>query len=347
MKKILLGDFTMFGTKIKEHVKEFLVYESFNDFEKLEILKKKTTNYKSAVFVDLDTVNQNVIKNIRLNMPEIFLVGFITDIYSDTVEEQFLDALETMKDIKCNLIFSKSEGLSSYITVTAEETYYGTGLSEEESEKELLDIILARLDGEYTRTDFHQEKELGKYIDQTSENFRTVLQWVIDNKGFICNNGNEFTSGHFCQKINKNTFISSQRKADHRKVFTEGMTKIIVNNPSGNNDVFSAYGTRKPSVGARSQWIILNEFPEYDCIIHTHNPLKEGSMLPVRPQKFNQCGSIQCANTSLEGIRESLDEVKSVYLEKHGAIFLFKSSSNPVDVIKQINNNIILGVKTT
>jgi hypothetical protein len=39
--------------------------------------------------------------------------------------------------------------------------------------------------------------------------------------------------------------------------------------------------------------------------------------------------------------------VKAVYLEKHGPNILFKSSSDPDEVLKFINDNFQLNIKTT
>ncbi len=164
---------------------------------------------------------------------------------------------------------------------------------------------------------------------------------MIDNGGYLENNGNGFTPGHFCWEISENTFLSSQRKANHNLVFTEGMSLVEVS-----DDKFTVSGSRKASVGSRSQWLMLQENTDYDCIVHTHNPLKSGSLVPTTPQKPYQCGSLECGMNSLNNLGEfKTQDLKSVYLDKHGINILFKSKSDPNMVIEFIKSNIELGVK--
>jgi hypothetical protein len=110
------------------------------------------------------------------------------------------------------------------------------------------------------------------------------------------------------------------------------------------DDEFFVTGKRKASVGARSQWLILEENPEFDCIVHTHNPMKESSNMPIAEQRPFQCGSIQCGLNTVNNMGD-FGDIKAVYLEKHGANILFKSVSNPSTIIEFIKNNIKLGVK--
>ena len=101
---------------------------------------------------------------------------------------------------------------------------------------------------------------------------------------------------------------------------------------------------RKPSVGARSQWLLLQEYPEYDCIIHTHNPQKEESLISKVEQKPFQCGSLECGLNTMNNIKD-YDGIKAIFLEKHGVNILFKSSEDPEKIKEFIKNNIELGTK--
>ena len=283
--------------------------------------------------------SNKVIDKIRRKRPDIFLIGFKTTT-NKTVEEQFLIGLKMMKRSKCNLVLANDTVTRNNIIITPEETYYGNTTDRKLITLELANMIKMRYDATYNRTNFIETESTS--INTTSETFQSVIKYLIDNKAFIINNGNNFSNGHYCEKINDNSFLSSQRRSDHNKVFEEGMSIVSVDE----NDIFTVKGKRKASVGARSQWLILNKYPEFDCIIHTHNPLKEGSMFPIAEQKPFQCGSLECGMNTLDNMAD-FGDFKAVYLNKHGANILFKSTTKAEDVIKFISDNIQLGVKTT
>lgn len=63
-----------------------------------------------------------------------------------------------------------------------------------------------------------------------------------------------------------------------------------------------------------------------------------------------RCGSTQCGNNTLQGLKEhqvNNTKLMAVYLNKHGANILFNHKSNPDDIIKFIKDNLELGIKTT
>ena len=283
------------------------------------------------------TPTEKIIKKIRLARPDIFLIGFKTTT-NKTSDEQFKIALKMMKSVKCNLVLANDTVTRNNFVLTAEETIYGESTNRMESLNELVEMIIMRSNLTYNRTDFNITES--KSINETPESFQKVIQFLIDNGGFIENNGNGFTPGHFCYRNSDTSFISSQRKANHNLVFTDGMTLVNVD-----DNKITAYGSRKPSVGARSQWLILNDNKDYDCIIHTHNPLLSSSNIPIAEQKPFQCGSIECAINSNDNMSDMGDDIKAVYLNKHGVNILFKSSSNPDNIIEFIKNNIELGIK--
>lgn len=283
------------------------------------------------------TPSDKLLKQIRIQRPDIFLVGFKTTTGEDE-NTQFLTALKMMKSSKCNLVLANDLTTKLNMVITAEETIYGQTTDRYSSLKELVDILKLRMNGTYNRTKFIEKENVA--IEQTPESFRKVLKFLINNQGFIENNGNGFTPGHFCYKNSENSMISSQRKSNHNKVFSEGMGLVSVDSEGQ----FTAEGIRKPSVGARSQWILLNSYPEYDCIVHTHNPLKVDGTLSTVDQRPFQCGSLECGINTLQGIAD-YDGIKAVYLKKHGANIIFKSTDDPEKVIEFIKKHLELGVK--
>jgi len=283
--------------------------------------------------------SDKIISSIRVHRPDIFLVGFKTTAGAETFDEQFLPALRMMKKSKCNLVLANDIVTHRQFIITPEEASYDVGPDRVRAISELVSMINLRGNLTYQRTDFKERKSFDMY--HTPETFKAVLTFLIENGGYIENNGNGFTPGHFCYKFSHDTFLTSQRKANHNLVFSEGLTFVEVRNGK-----VSACGDRKPSVGATSQHLMFKRYPAYDCIVHTHNPRKPDSQVPVVPQRPFQCGSIECGMNTVNGMKE-FDGIMAVYNDKHGINILFKSSDDPKRVIEFIKNNVVLGKKVT
>ena len=284
------------------------------------------------------TPTDKIISKIRIKRPDIFLVGFKTTTNKSS-EEQFLIALKMMKSTKCNLVLANDTVTRNNMVITPEETIYHETLNRDEVLNGLSEIIRLRSNLTYNHSIFTEVESTD--IENTPESFRQVIRFLIDNGGFIENNGNGFTPGHFCYRMDNRRFLSSQRKANHNLVFEEGMSIVEVN-----DDEFYVSGNRKASVGARSQWLILDDNKDFDCIIHTHNPMKESSTMNVVPQRHVQCGSIECGLNTLNGMIYIDDlNIKVVYLDKHGVNILFNSKTDSSTIINFIKENIELGVK--
>lgn len=282
------------------------------------------------------TPTDKIISKIRIKRPDIFLVGFKTTTNRNS-EDQFLTALKMMKSSKCNLVLANDTVTRNNMIITPEETIYHETTNREDVLLGLADMIKLRNNLTYNSSKFEKIDSID--IKDAPETFKEVISFLIENGGFIENNGNGFTPGHFCYKNSENSFVSSQRKANHNLVFTEGMSLVEVD-----NDIFTVKGDRKASVGARSQWLVLEENPDFDCIIHTHNPLKDGSKLPITEQRPFQCGSLECGLNTVNNMCD-FGNIKAVYLDKHGANILFKSGMDSKLVIDFVKSNIELGIK--
>lgn len=279
--------------------------------------------------------SDKLIDNIRKKRPDIFLVGFKTTT-NKSAEDQFSIALKMMKRSKCNLVLANDTVTRHNMIITPEETMYGEG-DRDSTIKELCEMIHLRYNLSYDRTIHKVTDNIS--MSTTPDTFQEVIRYLVDNGGFIENNGNGFTPSHFCYKNRPNGFLCSQRKANHNKVFTEGLAQVY-----WEDDNIYVEGSRKASVGARSQRILLESYDEYDCIVHTHNPLKTTSSINTVEQKPFQCGSIECGMNTLQGVQD-YKGIKAVYINKHGANILFKSTDNPLDIIKFIKDNLVLGEK--
>jgi len=282
--------------------------------------------------------SDKIISKIRLARPDIFLVGFKTTTGA-TSEEQYYNALKFMKSTKCNLVLANDVVSRNNMMIVPEEAKYVETTNRTKAIVCLADMIIMRHRLTYNTTKLRIASNYP--MVETALNFQEVIAFLTDNGGFIEDNGNGFTPGHFCWKIGENTFASSQRKADHNKVFEKGLTLVNITNDS---DEIIAFGSKKPSVGATSQRMLFKDYPDYDCIVHTHNPIKENSEMNQVSQKPYQCGSLECGNNTLKGMRFK-DGIGAVYLIKHGTNILFKSSDDPNKIIKFIKDNIQLGVK--
>ncbi len=335
---------------------------AFCDFRALDIDDIKCGSHAERLItkngnIDITlTPTDKIIKKIRIKRPDIFLVGFKTTT-NKTSEEQFKIGLQFMKSNKCNLLFANDTVTRNNFIITAEESIYGESTNRHTALVELCEIIKLRYDLTYNHSIFNDVDSTN--INTTPESFQKVIKFLIENGGFIENNGNGFTPGHFCYKLNANSFLSSQRKANHNKVFDEGMSIVSVSHKyndlssidylNENDEIFTVSGKRKASVGARSQWLILKQNPGYDCIIHTHNPRKENSLIPIASQREFQCGSLECGLNTVNHMAEysgKYGNIKAVYLDKHGANILFSSDTDPNKVIDFIKDNLELGVKT-
>lgn len=297
---------------------------------------KRLSTAQGSSTINISPANK-IISSIRAARPDIFLVGFKTTAGSNSFDGQFLPALKMMKSSKCNLVFANDIISKRQLIITPEESSYDVGLNRDEALKELVHMINLRSNLTYRRTNFVERRSFDMY--HAPYTFQDVLYFLVNNGGYIENNGNGFTPGHFCCKFNHNTFLTSQRKANHNLVFSEGLTLVEMID----GKVF-ACGDRKPSVGAMSQYLMFKEYPEYDCIVHTHNPRRPDSKVPVISQRPFQCGSLECGINTVSGMKE-FDGIMAVYNDKHGINVLFKSSDDSKKIINFIKDNVVLGKK--
>jgi len=255
---------------------------------------------KNGIVDVILTPAEKYIQSIRVARPDIFLVGFKTTT-GKTSDEQFKIALNFMKRTKCNLVLANDTVTRNNMVIVPEETSYFETIDRDQVLRDLANIILLRQNLTYHRTTLIKNKNTS--INYYPTIFNRVLLYLIHNKAFKIINGCKFTPGHFCYKYNDNTYISSQRKADHNKIYENGLTKVTIK-----HDKIIAIGTKKPSVGFTSQKLLFDKYPKFNCIIHTHNPLKKNSQIPVASQLSYQCGSIECGQNTAKNIKPKYKE---------------------------------------
>ena len=135
------------------------------------------------------------------------------------------------------------------------------------------------------------------------------------------------------RKISEKEFLTSIRKSNFNDLAKNGLVRVITDT----EDTVIAYGA-KPSVGGQSQRIIFSEHNDYDCIVHFHCPIKEGSDVPVISQREYECGSHECGQNTSNGLKK-FDNLSAVMLDNHGPNIVFHHSINPEEVIAFIQKN--------
>lgn len=132
-------------------------------------------------------------------------------------------------------------------------------------------------------------------------------------------------------------------KSCPRSVLKELIYKI-------NNKVI-AFGA-KPSVGGQSQRSLFDAFPDLDCIVHFHCPLKSESRELFKPvQQFSfECGSSGCIENNLSSFHEfkvsNTHSIWAGHMDYHGPNIVFNSDIDPQLVIGFINTHWELSRKT-
>ena len=126
--------------------------------------------------------------------------------------------------------------------------------------------------------------------------------------------------------------------------------KILLEGNTFSNKVI-AFGA-KPSVGGQSQRSLFDAFPDLNCIVHFHCPLKSESreLFNTTPQFSFECGSLECITSCITGFKEyKVSETHSIWaghMDYHGPNIIFNSNIDPQLVINFIERYWDLSRKT-
>lgn len=201
------------------------------------------------------------------------------------------------------------------------------------------------------------------------ETFRIVFDWVRS-QGAYKKGPTGATVGHFGIKLGPNEFLTSKRKTDFNKIEEVGLVRVITDDP---DDVFGykhffeenhddqiqynsdqaviAFGA-KPSVGGQSQRSLFETYPNLDCIVHFHCPLRVSSrdLFNATSQFSFECGSHECIASNITGFKEyKVSDTHSIWaghMIKHGPNIVFNKDIDPQLVIDFINTHWDLTRKT-
>jgi hypothetical protein len=299
------------------------------------------------------TPAEKIIKKIRKDRKDIFLVGFKTTA-GDIPNEQYLQGLKLLKSASCNLVLANDIRTRLNMIITPEQARYHETTDRAEIIKNLVEMTKLRSELHFTRSTIVP----GNSIDWNSELVPDSLRQVVNHcifhgayKPFLGS-----TVGHFAIKIGDNKFLTSRRKTNFNKISDSAASEWEAHKHGGlvcvetkDDDQVIAHGSR-PSVGGQSQRIVFAEHPDVDCIVHAHVPKKASSNVPVRSQREFECGSHECGRNTSSGLAKfdlpNGQYLYAVMLDKHGPNIIFNKNTNPAAVIKFIDDNFYLHLRT-
>lgn len=303
-----------------------------------ERLKTRNADGQPLGYSMLLTPAPKVINKIRKERKDIFLIAFKTTCHADA-QEQYLSALNLLKENSVNLVLANDTGNRRNMIVVPEESFHGMTYDRDSALDTLVDIATHRMNLHYTRSTVVEGPSVDWNGKDIPPSLRSVVNHCINRGAYKPFRGN--TAGHFAFKVDDKTFITSKRKTNFNNLQKVGMVKVVAEN----DDSVIAYGA-KPSVGGQSQRIIFKEHDDVDCIVHFHCPPKTQDV-PVRLQKYFECGSHECGKNTSNGLSIVEPGIKAVYLDKHGPNIVFRRDINPHKVIDFIERHFDLTQKTS
>jgi ribulose-5-phosphate 4-epimerase/fuculose-1-phosphate aldolase len=262
--------------------------------------------------------NEKIIKRIRKDRKDIFLIGFKATAGA-TPHEQFLKGLKLCKESSCNLVLANDVVTRNNMIITPEEAVYSEMKNRSLVLTHLIDMAIQRSHLTFTRSTVVSGEDVPWRSKEVPETLREVIDYCIERGAYKAFRG--ATVGHFAVKLDETTFLTSKRKTNFNNIYENGLVKIKTDKP----DHVLAYGS-KPSVGGQSQRIIFKENPDYNCIVHFHCPLKPNRIddISIMSQKEYECGSHECGQNTALGLKKH-GNFSAVHLDNHGPNIVFNS----------------------
>lgn len=331
-------------------------------------------------------------KGLKLCKDASANIVFVNDVDKDRIEKleeglNILDRLNIQKtytDLDINFKnlekqikeFSKDiSELQNNGLVTPEESSYWYN-TRDEALDDLVQMVLDRSHLHFTRSTVVDSETVPWNIRQDTdrferfslipnplipETFRIVFDWVRS-QGAYKKGPTGATVGHFGIALGTNEFLTSKRKTDFNKMEEVGLVRVITDDPDdvfgykhffeeSDSDKVIAFGA-KPSVGGQSQRSLFEAFPDLNCIVHFHCPLKVNSrdLFNATSQFSFECGSHECIASNITGFKEyKVSDTHSIWaghMIKHGPNIIFNRDIDPQLVIDFIDTHWDLTRKT-
>lgn len=326
-----------------------------------------------------------LIGKIRKERKDIFLVGFKTTTGASK-NEMFNAGMNLLKKSSCNLVLVNDLESRTNMIVTPELARYGVTKNRNQALWTLVNMAHARSQLTFHRTNVVNNLQLIKWDShRIPDVLRQVVDYCVERGAYRA--FNDVTVGHFGVFQNARAIMQEIHNDMMQKELSEGDQSAVIaaaishggyqsgipvelpgqstiyssrrkknyNNPEDKDLVVvtfdkdgnpTAYGD-KPSAGVRSQYEVFKANPEFDCVVHFHCKLKDGSSVNVRPQQHLECGSLECGMNTRDGMRQHGEDIRAVMLDKHGPNVLFKRDADPQKVIDFIEANFDLDSPTS
>ncbi|MCK9532488.1 MAG: hypothetical protein M0R77_18405 [Gammaproteobacteria bacterium] len=280
-----------------------------------------------------------LIGKIRKTRKDIFVVGFKTTCNA-TPDEQYLAALNMLKENSINLVLANDTGNRRNMIVAPEETRYCVTTDRNKALTTLVEMTNSRSRNTFTRSTVIDGDLVPWNSNEIPDNLRQVVNHCIKRGAYKPFRGS--TAGHFAVKVNEHEVLTSVRKTNYNDLDKSGLVRIEYDGL----DKVIAHGA-KPSVGGQSQRIVFDEHPDLDCIVHFHCPTKENvrDSLSHVDQAPSECGSHQCGSRTSKGLK-SFGNLEAVMLDNHGPNIVFSKDTPAQEVIDFIEANFDLEAKT-
>ena len=295
-----------------------------------------------------------LINKIRKDRKDIFLVAFKTT-FGESDDQMFNAGMNLLKKNSCNLVLVNDIERRQNMILTPEMARYCVTTNRDEVLRELVNMAEARSDLTFHRTNVVDGDLVGWTGPMVPPALHQTVDYCVEHGAYKSFNG--ATVGHF-GFINNGVLYSSRRKKNYNKAEDRDLVKVKFE-----GDEPTAFGA-KPSAGVRSQYELFTKYPEFDCVVHFHCPMKEGSHVNVVSQHDFECGSLECGRNTLRGmdfccIQHSEEDhtlgctemckrvIAAVMLDKHGPNILFNRDINPQIVIDFIEKNFDLSRSTS
>lgn len=283
------------------------------------------------------TPAEKLIGQIRKTRKDIYLIGFKTT-SGATQDEQYLAGLTLLKTTSCNLVLANDLKTRTNMIVAPELARYCVTQDRELVLHELVKMANARSRLTFTRTTIADGQLIPWDSNSVPASLRQVVDWCADHGAY--KPFRDVTVGHFAFAEVPGVLISSRRKQNYNRRECRDMVRVEFR-----GDEMIAYGA-KPSAGTTSQYAVLSQFPDFDCIVHFHCPMRPGSKVIVRSQQELECGSHECGTNTWKGMMR-FGNLAAVMLDQHGPNVIFSSfATDPDEVIKFIGENFDFSVRT-
>ena len=283
---------------------------------------------------------------------------------------KFINIMQEAESTEKEALIKLRDSFQNNGLVTPEESSYWYNTRDEALDG-LVQMVLDRSHLHFTRSTVVDAETISWSSELIPETFKTIFDFVRG-AGAYKLGPTKSTVGHFGLSLGPNEFLTSKRKTDFNKIEEVGLVRVITDDPDNvfgykhffeeNHDDQVKYNSdqaviafgAKPSVGGQSQRSLFEAYPNLDCIVHFHCPLKPESreLFTTTPQFGVECGSHECGQNTAMNMKEfklpSGRSVWAVHLDHHGPNILFDSnSSDPQEIIEFIGTHWALDKKTT